>query len=162
MRSRDAGSVDEWLSRSALSAPRVLEMQPQRLLKETKAPQICLSLYFCFLRSLFLSFKRGARPLKKSFDMRFNILSAALLLAPIYATRSIAGGCNGDIRLCDRLYSDITMIGAHNSPFVGDLPSQNQHLSVTGQLDLGIRFLTAQVCAELCISRRRLKFLEGS
>ena len=31
------------------------------------------------------------------------------------------------------------------SPFVGALPSQNQHLPVTGQLDLGIRFLTAQV-----------------
>lgn len=77
--------------------------------------------------------------------MRFGFFSAAVLLVPFFATTSLAGGCNGDVRLCDRFYSDITMIGAHNSPFVGELPSQNQHLSVTGQLDLGIRFLTAQV-----------------
>jgi len=52
--------------------------------------------------------------------------------------------CNGDPALCNRLYSNITFIGTHDSAFVGDLPTQNQEKSVTDQLNGGIRFMTAQ------------------
>lgn len=52
--------------------------------------------------------------------------------------------CNGHDELCDRKYSNITFAGTHNSAFVGDAPTQNQHRSVTEQLDLGVRFLQAQ------------------
>ncbi|TVY18901.1 PI-PLC X domain-containing protein 1 [Lachnellula arida] len=55
-----------------------------------------------------------------------------------------AAACNGNDALCSRKYSNITQIGAHDSAFVGDLPTDNQNLNVTGQLDAGIRFLTAQ------------------
>ena len=52
--------------------------------------------------------------------------------------------CNGHTSLCGRRYSNITMIGAHNSPFVGQLLSDNQSKDVEEQLDRGIRFLQGQ------------------
>ncbi|KAL8764115.1 MAG: hypothetical protein Q9184_000257 [Pyrenodesmia sp. 2 TL-2023] len=52
--------------------------------------------------------------------------------------------CNGHASLCSRKYSNITFIGAHNSPFVGDSPADNQDLSVTDQLNAGIRYLQGQ------------------
>lgn len=52
--------------------------------------------------------------------------------------------CNGHAELCNRKYSNITQIGAHNSAFVGDLPQHNQDISVTDQLNKGIRFLQSQ------------------
>jgi hypothetical protein len=52
--------------------------------------------------------------------------------------------CNGSPALCDRIYSNITFIGTHDSAFVGSLPTQNQIKSVTDQLNSGIRFLQAQ------------------
>ncbi|KAL8674877.1 MAG: hypothetical protein Q9224_007486, partial [Gallowayella concinna] len=52
--------------------------------------------------------------------------------------------CNGHAELCSRKYSNITFIGAHDSAFVGDSPADNQGLSVTAQLDSGIRFLQSQ------------------
>jgi len=52
--------------------------------------------------------------------------------------------CNGDAALCSRLYSNVTQIGTHDSAFVGILPTENQLVSVTTQLDDGIRFLQAQ------------------
>jgi hypothetical protein len=52
--------------------------------------------------------------------------------------------CNGRAEYCNRRYSDVSLIGAHDSPFVGILPVDNQDLSVTGQLDFGIRFLQGQ------------------
>ncbi|KFY75237.1 hypothetical protein V499_04795 [Pseudogymnoascus sp. VKM F-103] len=72
--------------------------------------------------------------------MRINIQS--LLLLASFASSAV--GCNGDARLCGRKYSNVTQIGAHNSAFVGELPTQNQGLEVEGQLDMGIRFLQAQ------------------
>jgi hypothetical protein len=53
--------------------------------------------------------------------------------------------CNGYPELCSRKYSNITMVAAHNSPFV--LPGNaaaNQALAVTTQLDDGIRLIQAQ------------------
>jgi hypothetical protein len=52
--------------------------------------------------------------------------------------------CNGFAQLCSRKYSDITFIGAHDSAFVGDLPTQNQEKSLKDQLGGGIRFLQSQ------------------
>jgi hypothetical protein len=57
---------------------------------------------------------------------------------------AVWAACNGHDELCKRKYSEITFIGAHNSAFVGKQPSQNQHLSVTEQLNFGVRFLQAQ------------------
>ena len=52
--------------------------------------------------------------------------------------------CNGRTEYCGRKYSEIAFIGAHDSPFVGELPSQNQHWSVEDQLAHGVRFLQGQ------------------
>ena len=52
--------------------------------------------------------------------------------------------CNGNAELCSRKYSNVSQIGSHDSSFVGDLPTENQHFSVTLQLNSGIRFLQAQ------------------
>ncbi|KAI1372910.1 PLC-like phosphodiesterase [Hypoxylon crocopeplum] len=57
---------------------------------------------------------------------------------------SLAADCNGHAELCSRQYSKVTFVGAHNSPFVGIGPSDNQFTSPTEQLDLGVRFLQAQ------------------
>lgn len=59
------------------------------------------------------------------------------------ASAAIAA-CNGHEALCDRRYSDITQVGSHNSAFVGVLPMHNQFVSVTRQLNHGVRFLQAQ------------------
>ena len=54
--------------------------------------------------------------------------------------------CNANPDTCDRKYTNVSYVGTHNSAFVGDKedPRVNQELSVTGQLDAGIRFLQAQ------------------
>ncbi|KAF5659502.1 hypothetical protein FHETE_9394 [Fusarium heterosporum] len=57
---------------------------------------------------------------------------------------TVWAACNGYDELCKRKYSDITFIGTHNSAFVGKLPVHNQYISVSEQLDLGVRFLQAQ------------------
>ncbi|KAJ1560201.1 hypothetical protein HK405_007904 [Cladochytrium tenue] len=54
------------------------------------------------------------------------------------------GACNGRVEYCSRLYSNVTQVAAHDSAFVGILPTENQYISVTDQLDLGVRFLQAQ------------------
>lgn len=52
--------------------------------------------------------------------------------------------CNGHEKLCGRQYSNITWVGSHNSAFVGKTFVHNQFVTVTEQLDLGVRFLQAQ------------------
>ncbi|KAI4164636.1 MAG: hypothetical protein LQ342_001610 [Letrouitia transgressa] len=53
-------------------------------------------------------------------------------------------GCNGYKELCDRKYSNITHVATHDSAFVGIMPTENQNVDITAQLDAGIRFLQAQ------------------
>ncbi|KAJ9156725.1 PLC-like phosphodiesterase [Pleurostoma richardsiae] len=54
--------------------------------------------------------------------------------------------CNNWAEFCSRKYSNITMVAAHNSPFVKPGNSAaNQQLDVTTQLNDGIRFLQAQI-----------------
>jgi hypothetical protein len=67
-----------------------------------------------------------------------------LLLQIFLYVAAVWAACNGHDELCKRKYSDITFIGTHNSAFVGKLPVHNQYISVTEQLDLGVRFLQAQ------------------
>lgn len=71
--------------------------------------------------------------------------SSVSLLSLLCLTPSLAQNlCNGYSELCGRQYSNITTIGTHDSAFVGDLPQDNQDISVTAQLGAGIRFLQAQ------------------
>ena len=53
--------------------------------------------------------------------------------------------CNGWTEFCERAYSNVTMVAAHNSPFIrpGNAAS-NQALDVTTQLNDGIRMLQFQ------------------
>lgn len=68
-------------------------------------------------------------------------LSLLLLATTILADVS----CNGNADLCDRLYSNVSQVGTHDSAFVGTLVTDNQSKSVADQLSAGIRFLQAQV-----------------
>lgn len=54
--------------------------------------------------------------------------------------------CNGYAEYCDRIYSNVSWIGTHDSAFVGNTSDLrvNQELSVAYQLNAGIRFLQAQ------------------
>ena len=73
-------------------------------------------------------------------SLAFCFLAFSLYFAPGRAQTL----CNGHAELCSRKYSNITNIGAHDSAFVGLLPQDNQDVSVTAQLDAGIRFLQVQ------------------
>lgn len=55
-----------------------------------------------------------------------------------------ATACNGNAALCDRKFSNVSLIGSHDSAFVGTSLFDNQDISVTDQLDSGIRFLQGQ------------------
>lgn len=79
---------------------------------------------------------------------------AAVLLAA-HRAAAAASVCNGYAALCDKLYSNVTWIGSHDSAFTGSLPVDNQADSVADQLALGVRFLQAQshldgATVELC------------
>lgn len=73
-------------------------------------------------------------------------IQAAPLLSSLFPSFATRGDplCNGYAALCDRKYSDITFIGTHDSPFIGDLLTQDQTESLTDQLNGGIRFLQSQ------------------
>ncbi|KAJ4422031.1 hypothetical protein N0V82_003327 [Gnomoniopsis sp. IMI 355080] len=73
-----------------------------------------------------------------------------LLVAAIAALSTLAVAapdaifCNGHVELCDRRYSNLTFIGAHDSPFVGDDMADNQNITISEQLAMGVRFLQGQ------------------
>jgi hypothetical protein len=52
--------------------------------------------------------------------------------------------CNGNAAYCSRSYSNVSFVGSHDSAFVGSEPSDNQDISLTDQLNMGIRFLQGQ------------------
>lgn len=52
--------------------------------------------------------------------------------------------CNGHAEYCNRRYSNLTLVGSHNSAFVGTGPADNQETDVAAQLAQGVRFLQAQ------------------
>lgn len=67
-------------------------------------------------------------------------LAACILPATVFAQKA----CNQHEEYCDRRYSDITFMGSHDSPFVGMDLLENQEISVSAQMDMGIRFLQSQ------------------
>ncbi|ROV98585.1 hypothetical protein VSDG_04333 [Cytospora chrysosperma] len=73
----------------------------------------------------------------------FSTTASATSTAP---TVTNTQPCNNYVELCNRKYSNITNVGCHNSPFTrpGNAAS-NQALSVTQQLDDGVRFLQGQM-----------------
>lgn len=80
-----------------------------------------------------------------------TILAIAIInfleqIAPmlIHIHSQVQVGCNGHVELCNRKYSNITQIATHDSAFVGILPTDDQDVDVTTQLDAGVRFLQAQ------------------
>ncbi|KAI9749568.1 MAG: hypothetical protein M4579_006819 [Chaenotheca gracillima] len=72
------------------------------------------------------------------------ILILATATAHPVAVVAAAQACNGHTELCSRKYSEVSLVGTHDSAFVGDLPQDNQAVSVPDQLNAGIRFLQAQ------------------
>ena len=84
------------------------------------------------------------------------ILQATSILAATLAIRQNSSiACNNSPQLCSRSYSNITHLGAHDSPFLTNTSSNsdtfsigdagNQHVDSTAQLSAGVRLLTAQV-----------------
>jgi hypothetical protein len=82
------------------------------------------------------------------------------VLTSLFALLGLAGAaslqprqavaCNNSPDLCGKSYSDITHLGAHDSPFLRDSStdfstSGNQFYNTTVQLNAGVRMLTAQV-----------------
>jgi hypothetical protein len=76
----------------------------------------------------------------------FLALASIALLPFATPLESRAQTCNGYAEYCDRIYSNVSWIGTHDSAFVGSTidPRVNQEESVSAQLDAGIRFLQAQ------------------
>lgn len=74
------------------------------------------------------------------------LLSALFGLAACAPILERQTTCNGQPSFCDRKYTNITFIGTHDSAFVGSIadPRVNQEVSLTDQLDAGIRFVQAQ------------------
>lgn len=75
------------------------------------------------------------------------VLSLLCLIRPAlcFPSRPRAQLCNGSPDQCSTRYSAVTSVfGAHDSPFVGPLPQQNQNLATSAQLDRGVRMLQAQ------------------
>lgn len=73
--------------------------------------------------------------------MRFDVLALLFASARLALAASV---CNGHAEFCSRQFSNVTEIGSHDSAFVGTFLTDNQGISVTDQLNSGIRFLQAQ------------------
>lgn len=95
--------------------------------------------------------------------MRLKLsLAIGAAFAALATARPVHAACNGHSELCSRRYSNITFVGAHDSPFVGDDIADNQEVSIAEQLELGVRFLqgqthieggTIRLCHTLCFLR---------
>jgi len=74
-------------------------------------------------------------------------LNSSILVAGLVAIGGISAQqvCNGNAAFCDRKWSNVSLIGDHDSAFVGVLPTDNQGLSVEDQLASGVRFLQGQL-----------------
>ncbi|CAO1628023.1 unnamed protein product [Parajaminaea phylloscopi] len=68
-------------------------------------------------------------------------------LPPAAQVQRRATTCNGHAELCNKLYSNVTYIGTHNSYAIGKGTSNvaaNQAQTITAQLNAGVRLLQAQ------------------
>ena len=90
--------------------------------------------------------------------MMQNLLRWLLIIQAVSGTvltpRNTTIACNNSPDLCSRAYSNITQLGAHNSPFVNNASASNsitfsdasnQNVNSVAQLSAGVRLLTAQV-----------------
>ena len=83
----------------------------------------------------------------------YTLALTSLLLWSLSSAAAVAGqnkACNNSPSLCTRSYSNITHLGAHDSPFVRDQSdgfstSGNQYYNSTVQLSAGVRLLSAQI-----------------
>ena len=75
---------------------------------------------------------------------RLNLTFGLGLLALAIGLVQAATTCNGHASLCDKKYSNVTFLGAHNSYAVGASVADNQNKDVTDQLNDGIRTLQVQ------------------
>lgn len=82
------------------------------------------------------------------------LLIIQAVLGAVLTPRNTSIACNNSPDLCSRAYSNITQLGAHNSPFVSNASasdsitfsdSSNQNVNSVAQLSAGVRLLTAQV-----------------
>ncbi|KAL6716812.1 hypothetical protein ACLMJK_004724 [Lecanora helva] len=84
------------------------------------------------------------------------LLKASLTFGAILASRqNTSVACNNSPALCSRPYSNITQLGAHDSPFLVNSSGSSNTISLSGagnqnvdsptQLSAGVRLLTAQV-----------------
>lgn len=80
------------------------------------------------------------------------IIQAAL--GTVLTRRNTTIACNNSPDLCSRAYSNITQLGAHDSPFLNNASASNsitfsdagnQNVNSVAQLTAGVRLLTAQV-----------------
>ncbi|EPQ31352.1 uncharacterized protein PFL1_00687 [Pseudozyma flocculosa PF-1] len=87
----------------------------------------------------------------KPLDKRSGGASASAGASVGASLAKRASVCNGDASLCDRLYSNVTYVGTHNSYAVGRLNQAqvgyNQAKTVKQQLDEGVRLLQVQAHA---------------
>lgn len=88
----------------------------------------------------------------QSFFCWFLTIQAAL--GAVLAPRNTTIACNNSPALCSRAYSNITQLGAHDSPFLNNASASNtitfsdagnQNVNSIAQLTAGVRLLTAQV-----------------
>lgn len=89
-----------------------------------------------------------------------RLLPPVLLSLGLALAQRQAAPCNGHSDLCDRRYSNLTLVGSHDSAFVGTGVADNQETTVAAQLAQGVRFLQAQthldnntikLCHTLCV-----------
>jgi hypothetical protein len=81
------------------------------------------------------------------FTILCSLLVSVAFTSVHSATVKRATTCNGSSQLCNRLYSNVTFAGAHNSYAIvhsGTTLASNQNSSITTQLNAGIRMLQSQ------------------
>lgn len=85
------------------------------------------------------------------FSSYYSLLLVSFFCLYLIATSVDAGivekratVCNGSSELCNRSYGNITFAGAHDSYAIGSSLASNQNVSITTQLDAGIRMLQSQ------------------
>ena len=87
--------------------------------------------------------------------LAWSFLISTSFAATLVSRQISSYACNNSPELCSRSYSNITQLGAHDSPFLVNTNSNsetisfteagNQNVNSTAQLSAGVRLLTAQV-----------------
>ena len=95
--------------------------------------------------------------MKSSFSLSLLLQVTLAIGGSLIARQNTSVACNNSPALCSRSYSNITQLGAHDSPFLVNSSSNsssssldlsdagNQDVDSVAQLSAGVRLLTAQV-----------------